>query len=66
MNDDDDLIEDPDAGFWSQTDELTHIRAFARARRVSPYATLGCALRRATGCVEPHVVLPPPSAATHR
>jgi hypothetical protein len=50
---------DPDHGFWSQTDELARIHAFARARRVSPYATLGCVLRRATACVEPHVVLPP-------
>ena len=24
-----------------------------------PVATLGCVLRRATGCIEPHVVLPP-------
>ena len=50
---------DPDLGFWSQTDELGYVHAFARARRVSPYATLGCVLRRATACIEPHVVLPP-------
>lgn len=50
---------DPDHGFWSQTDELAHIHRFARARRVSPYATLGCVLRRATACIEPDVVLPP-------
>ncbi|BBX72274.1 hypothetical protein H7H78_11730 [Mycobacterium shinjukuense] len=50
---------DPDYGFWSQTDELAHIHSFARARRVAPYAVLGCVLRRATACIEPHVVLPP-------
>ena len=50
---------DPDHGFWSQTDELAHIHRFARARRVSPNATLGGVLRRATACIEPHVVLPP-------
>jgi hypothetical protein len=50
---------DPDHGFWSQTDELSHIHSFARARRVSPYATLGCVLRRAAASIEPHVVLPP-------
>ncbi len=51
--------QDPDHGFWSQTDELARIHSFARARRVSPYATLGCVLRRATACIEPHIVLPP-------
>jgi hypothetical protein len=50
---------DPDDGFWTQTDELAHIRAFARSRAVSPYAALGAVLRRTTGCIEPHVVLPP-------
>ena len=47
----------PDSG--RRQTNLTHIHRFARARRVSPYATLGCVLRRATGCIEPHVVLPP-------
>jgi hypothetical protein len=51
--------EDPDHGFWSQTDELKHVRNFARSRRVSPFATLGGVLRCATACIEPHVVLPP-------
>lgn len=50
---------EPDDGFWSQTKVLEHIRGFARSRRVSPYAVLGCVLRRAIGCVEAHVVLPP-------
>jgi hypothetical protein len=51
--------QDPDAGFWSQTTELAHIHVFARSRRVSPYATLACVLRRAVACIEPYVVLPP-------
>jgi hypothetical protein len=51
--------QDPDAGFWSQRIELDHIYRFARHRRVSPFATLGCVLRRAVACIEPTVVLPP-------
>jgi hypothetical protein len=50
---------DDDRAFWSQTDELKHIHAFARSRGASPYATLGTVLRRTTGCIEPYVVLPP-------
>lgn len=53
------LDGDPDIAFWSQRDILTHIHTFARSRSVSPYATLGCVLRRAISCVEPTVVLPP-------
>lgn len=49
---------DPDTGFWSQRQYLTHIHAFARSRSVSPYAVLGCVLRRAISCIEPNVVLP--------
>jgi hypothetical protein len=51
--------EEEDFEFWSQTDELTHVHAFARSRAASPYATLGKVLRRAVGCIEPYVVLPP-------
>jgi hypothetical protein len=51
--------EDDELDFWSQTATLAHIHAFARSRGASPYATLGAVLRRATGCIEPHVVLPP-------
>jgi hypothetical protein len=50
---------EPDAGFWSQTEILTHIHKFARYRGAAPYATLGTVLRRAVGCTEPWVVLPP-------
>ncbi|HWS92875.1 MAG TPA: hypothetical protein VN306_10385, partial [Mycobacterium sp.] len=50
---------DDDPGFWSQTDVLAHVHAFARSRGASPHATLGTVLRRAIGCIEPHVVLPP-------
>lgn len=53
------IDNDPDLGFWSQRDILKHIHTFARSRSVSPYATLGCVLRRAVGCVEPSVKLPP-------
>ncbi len=50
---------EPDTDFWSQRDVLAHIHNFARSRSVSPYATLGCVLRRAISCIEPNVVLPP-------
>jgi hypothetical protein len=49
---------EPDHEFWSQSTQLKHIHNFARSRGASPYATLGCVLRRVTGCVEPNVVLP--------
>lgn len=49
---------EPDAGFWSQTDELAHTHKFARSRGASPYAVLGCVLRNVTARIEPHVVLP--------
>jgi hypothetical protein len=51
--------EEPDIAFWNQRPILKHIHAFARYRMVSPYATLGCVLRRAISCVEPNVMLPP-------
>lgn len=50
--------QEPDHEFWSQTDELAHVHTFARSRGAAPYATLGAVLRRATGCIEPFVVLP--------
>jgi hypothetical protein len=53
------MSADDDAEFWSQTEVLAHVHAFARSRGASPYATLGAVLRRATGCIEPYVVLPP-------
>lgn len=45
------------ADFWSRP-LLAHVRAFARSRRVNPYATLGAVARRAVACTEPNVVLP--------
>ena len=50
---------DPDTGFWSQRDILTHIHHFARSRSVAPYAVLDCVLRRAISCVDPDVKLRP-------
>ena len=50
---------EPDHDFWTQRDILTHIHRFARSRSVAPYPVLGCVLRRAISCVEPHVKLPP-------
>jgi hypothetical protein len=58
-DDSDETVSEPDHEFWSQTDVLAHVRKFARSRGASPYATLGCVLRRVIGCVEPDVVLPP-------
>lgn len=57
----DDLPDYPSADdeFWTQRPILTHIRAFAWARLVSPYAVLGGVMRRAVSCIEPYVVLPP-------
>jgi hypothetical protein len=49
---------EPDAGFWSQTNELEHVHRFARSRGAAPYAVLGCVLRNVTARMEPHVVLP--------
>lgn len=45
--------------FWSARPELEHVRAFARARRASPWAVLGCVLARVVAQVEPWAVLPP-------
>jgi hypothetical protein len=48
---------DEDFWFWSQREVLAHVHTFARSRSVSPYATLGCVLRRAIASVEPNVKL---------
>ncbi len=50
-------IECPE--FWVARPELAHLRDFARSRRASPWAVLGCALVRVIAHVEPFVVLPP-------
>jgi hypothetical protein len=45
--------------FWSARQELARIRAFARARRASPWATLAAVLARVVAATPPSVVLPP-------
>lgn len=59
--------DDPDAEtqpsidpelFWSARPALTHIRDFAQARRVGPWAVLGCTLARLVASIAPHVQLP--------
>lgn len=56
----DDREPDPDHGeLWGARPELAHVRDYARARRVSPLATLGVALARVVAQTPPEVVLPP-------
>lgn len=50
--------EPDDEAFWTSRPVLDHIRAFARARRVSPWATLGVVLARVITATPPFVVLP--------
>jgi len=45
--------------FWTARPELEHLHRFARARRASPWAVLGCTLARVVALVEPWAVLPP-------
>lgn len=47
------------ADFWELTDTLRHVRDFARARRVSPWAMLGAVLVNVIGAVPPSVQIPP-------
>lgn len=60
---DSDVVADLDAqetdDFWNSRDMLRHILDFARARRVSPWAVLGCVLTRVVCATPYHVVLPP-------
>src|SRR5690606_19734339 len=44
--------------FWNARDILTHIRAFARARRASPWAVFAIVAARAICTIPPHYVLP--------
>jgi hypothetical protein len=44
---------------FNATDELKHVRAWAQARRVGPWAVLGGVLARAVAEVEPMLHLPP-------
>lgn len=50
----------PDEGpeFWDSRPILAHCHRYARARRVSPWATLGAVLARTLAAVPPTVVLP--------
>jgi hypothetical protein len=45
--------------FWELTNILRHIRDFARARRVSPWAVLGVEMARVLTTIPPSVQLPP-------
>lgn len=45
--------------FWRTRPVLAHLHAFARARRVAPWALLGVTLARVVAVVPPVVVLPP-------
>jgi Protein of unknown function (DUF3987) len=45
--------------FWEKTTTLRHVRDFARARRVGPWALLGVSLARVLTIVPPTVQLPP-------
>ncbi|WP_431840873.1 bifunctional DNA primase/polymerase [Gordonia hongkongensis] len=44
--------------FWESSDQLRHIRDYARSKLVGPWSTLGGVLVRRIGHVAPHVVLP--------
>jgi hypothetical protein len=44
--------------FWDARPVLTHIRDFARARRVGPWALLGCVLVRVVAATTSKIVLP--------
>lgn len=44
--------------FWGTRPVLGHLHAFARARRVAPWALLGVTLARVIAVVPPGVVLP--------
>lgn len=52
-----------EAGFWAARPALAAVRDCARARRVSPWATLGAVLARVVGAVPPSLRLPPVVAA---
>ena len=49
----------PREGLWCARPLLLRLHDFARARRVSPWALLGCTLARTAASVPPSVVLPP-------
>lgn len=47
------------ATFWELSSTLQHVRDFARARRVSPWAMLGVVMARVLTMIPPSVQLPP-------
>ena len=47
-----------DDDFWTARPVLTHIRDYARAKRVSPWALLGVTCARVVTAIPPRVVLP--------
>ncbi|MCI4675289.1 hypothetical protein [Candidatus Mycolicibacterium alkanivorans] len=49
--------EDPD-GFWDARNILRHIHDFAKHKRRSPWAVLGCVLIRTSAAIPAHVALP--------
>lgn len=48
-----------DESFWDRRPELKHIRTFAAARRLNPWAVLGAVLVRRLVDLPPNFVLPP-------
>jgi hypothetical protein len=52
------MRRDDDDDFWNSRSELKAIRQMARARRASPWATLGIVLVRVLATVHPRIVLP--------
>jgi Bifunctional DNA primase/polymerase, N-terminal len=58
MGDDADVTPEAE-DFWTSRELLAHVRAFARARRASPWATLLGVLARVVAATPVNVVLPP-------
>lgn len=54
-----DLDEAEEDAFWDTRPVLRHLHTFARARLVSPWAVLGCALARVVTATPNQVCLPP-------
>jgi hypothetical protein len=47
------------AELWESREVLRHIHTFARARRVGPWAMLGCVLAQTVAAVTPKITIPP-------
>jgi hypothetical protein len=52
-------FDPPPHEFWDARKSLRLIHTFAQARRVGPWALLGCVLVRTIASVSPRLVLPP-------